>query len=111
MAHVPYASVVSSIMYVMVCTWPYTAHAVGVLRRFMSTPGKENSTNVKRVFRYLCGIKDYFICYQGKHGGYSELDVHGFVGIDWAGDSDRRRSTNGYVLNMFIGEIRWMSKQ
>ena len=42
MSHVPYASVVSSLMYAMVCTRPDIAHAVGVLSRFMSKPGKEH---------------------------------------------------------------------
>jgi len=39
---VPYESVVGSLMYAMVCTRPDIAHAVGVLRRFMSKPGKEH---------------------------------------------------------------------
>jgi hypothetical protein len=80
MARVPYASVLGSLMYVMVYTRPDIVHAVGVLSRYMSTPGKEHWTTIKRVFRYLCGTKDYAICYQGKPGGDSgELNVHGFV--------------------------------
>ena len=42
MSRVPYASVVGSLMYAMVCTRPYIAHAVGVLNRFMSKPRKEH---------------------------------------------------------------------
>jgi hypothetical protein len=42
MACVPYASVIGSLMYVMVWTRPYISHALGVLRRYMSTPGKEH---------------------------------------------------------------------
>jgi hypothetical protein len=61
MTHIPYASVVGSLMYAMVCTRPDIAHAVGVLSRYMSTPGKEHWTTVKRVFRYLCGTQDYVI--------------------------------------------------
>ena len=53
MSRVPYASVVSSLIYAMVCTRPVIAHAVGVLSRFMSKPGKEHWTAVKRVFRYF----------------------------------------------------------
>jgi hypothetical protein len=83
MARVPYASVVGSLMYAMVCTQPDIAHAVGVLSRYMSTPRKENWTCVKRVFKYLCGTKDYVICYQGKLGG------DGFVDANWVGDLDR----------------------
>eukprot|EP00253_Pinus_taeda_P036336 PITA_36336 len=51
MSHVPYASAVGSLMYAMVCTRPDIAHVVGVLSRFMSKPGKEHWTAVKRVFR------------------------------------------------------------
>jgi hypothetical protein len=68
MAHVPYPSVVGSLMYAMVCTLPNIARAVGVLSRYMSTPGKEHWTTVKRVCRYLCGTQDYVICYQGRPG-------------------------------------------
>ena len=46
-------------MYAMVCNRLNIAHAVGVLSRFMSKPGKEHWTAVKRVFRYLRGISDY----------------------------------------------------
>ena len=47
MSRVPYASAVSSLMYAMVCTRPDIAHAVRVLSRFMSKPGKEHWTAVK----------------------------------------------------------------
>jgi hypothetical protein len=84
---------------------------VGVLRRYRSTPGKEHWIVVKRVFRYLCVMKDYAICYQGRPGGDSgKLNVHGFVDVDWDGDLDRWRSTSEYVFKMFSGEISWMSK-
>jgi hypothetical protein len=79
MACVPYAIIVGNLMYVMVCTRLDISHAVGVLRRYMSTPGKQHWTVVKRVFKYLCGTKYCVICYQGKPEGDSELDVHGFL--------------------------------
>ena len=44
MSHVPYASAVGTLMYVMVGTRPDITHAVGVLSRFMSNPGKEHCT-------------------------------------------------------------------
>jgi len=40
MSNVPYASVVGSLMYAMVCTRPYIAQAVGVLSKFMFNPSK-----------------------------------------------------------------------
>ena len=79
MSRVPYASAVSSLTYAMVCTRPGIAHAVGVLSRFMSKPGKEHWTTVKRVFRYLRGTSDYGLCYQGRLGLDRVLDIRGFV--------------------------------
>ena len=58
MEHVPYESVVGSLMYIMVCTLPNISHVVGVLSMYMSTLGKEHWITVKRVFRYFCGMKD-----------------------------------------------------
>eukprot|EP00253_Pinus_taeda_P019436 PITA_19436 len=49
-SRVPYASVVGSLMYVMVYTRPEIAHEVGVLITCMSKPGKEHWTAMKRVF-------------------------------------------------------------
>jgi hypothetical protein len=59
MSHVPYVTTVGSLMYAMVCTRPNIAHAVGVLKRYMSKPEKENWTTIKRVLRYLCGTAIY----------------------------------------------------
>jgi hypothetical protein len=50
MSHVPYASVVGSLMYAMVCTRLDIAHAVGVLSRYMSKPGKEHWETSKEGF-------------------------------------------------------------
>jgi hypothetical protein len=95
----------------MVCTRSDIAHAMGVLRRYMSKPGKEHWTTVKRVFRYLHGSTSYGLFYQGRPGLDRVLDIHGFVDANWAGDLDCRRSTSGYVFNLFRGEISWMSKR
>jgi hypothetical protein len=110
MSHVLYASAVGSLMYAMVCTKLYIAHAVGVLSRYMSKPGKEHWTAVKRFFEYLCGTTNCVLCYKGRLGFDRMVDIHGFVNEDWAGDLDRIISTSGYVFNLFGGEISWMSK-
>eukprot|EP00253_Pinus_taeda_P034357 PITA_34357 len=82
MSHVPYASAVGSLMYAMVCAGPDIAHAMGVLSRFISKPGKEHWTIMKRVFRYLRGTSDYGLCYQGRLGLDKVLDIRGFVDGD-----------------------------
>ncbi|GKV52757.1 hypothetical protein SLEP1_g59325 [Rubroshorea leprosula] len=42
MKNVPYASTVGSLMYAMVCTRPDIAHAVRVVSKFLSNPGKQH---------------------------------------------------------------------
>ena len=39
------------------------------------------------------------------------LDVHGFVDVDYVEDVDHRRSTSGYVFNLFGGAISWIRKK
>ena len=105
MYRVPYASVVGSLMYAMVCTRPNIPHAVGVLSRCMSKLVKEHWTTIKRVFRYLRGTTNHALYYQGRDGPDRVLDVHGFVEPDKDGDLDHRRSTSGYGFNLFGGAI------
>jgi hypothetical protein len=111
MSNVLYASAVGILIYEMVCNRPGIAHVVGVLSRYISKPGKEHWTAVKRVFGYLCGTTSYGLCYQGRPGLHKVLDIHGFVDVDWVGDMDRRRYTSGYVFNLFGGVISWMRKR
>jgi hypothetical protein len=82
MSHVLYASAVGSLMYAMVYTRPDIAHAVGVLSSYMSKPGKEHWTIVKRVFRFLCGTTNYGLCYQGRPGLDRVVEIHGFFEAD-----------------------------
>ncbi|GKB55830.1 retrovirus-related pol polyprotein from transposon TNT 1-94 [Tanacetum coccineum] len=76
MAKVPYASAFS-VMYVMVCTRPVIAHAVGVVSIFMSNPGREHWEVVKWLLRYLKGTSNATLCFSRKAivlEGFSDLD-------------------------------------
>jgi len=49
MSRVPYASVVGSLMYAMVCTRPDLVYAISTVSRFMSNSGKQHWEAVKWV--------------------------------------------------------------
>jgi hypothetical protein len=51
------------------------------------------------------------LLYQGRPGLVRVLDIHGFMDANWVGDMDCRRSTKGYVFNLFGGAISWMRKR
>jgi hypothetical protein len=82
MSHVPYVSLVGSLMYEMVCTRMDIAHVVGFLSNYMSKLGKEHWTTVKRVFSYLGGTTNYGLCYQGRLGLERVMEIHGFTNED-----------------------------
>ena len=49
MSNIPYASVIGSLMYAMVCTRPDIAYAVGVASRYLANPGKKHWEDRKSV--------------------------------------------------------------
>lgn len=61
MDRVPYASLVGSLIFAMVCTRPDIAYSVGVLSRFMANQGKAHWEAAKWVLRYLRGTSGYSI--------------------------------------------------
>jgi hypothetical protein len=65
MSRVPYSSIVGSLMYAMVYTRPYIAHAVGVVSRYMNNPGKEHWEAVKGILGYLRGTATHALCFEG----------------------------------------------
>ena len=38
------------------------------------------------------------------------FDVRGYVDSDWAGDTDTRRSTAGYVFTVLGGALAWTAR-
>ncbi|CAJ2658330.1 unnamed protein product [Trifolium pratense] len=102
---IPYASAVGSLMYAMVCTRPDIAHAVGVVSRFLSNPGKDHWQAVKWILRYLRGTSKVCLCFGG---GDPVLD--GYTDADMAGDLDCRKSTSGYMMTFAEAAVSWQSR-
>ena len=65
MSKVPYASTIGSLMYVVVCTRPDIAHAVGVVSRYMSHPGIKQWNVVKWIIKYLRGTSNKCLHFWG----------------------------------------------
>ena len=65
MSCVSYASVVSNLMYAMVCIRSNLAQAVNVVSRYMGNPGKKHWQDVKHIFRYLKGTTNIGLVYHG----------------------------------------------
>ena len=105
MAKVPYASAIGSLMYVMICTRPDIAQAVGAVSRYMNNPGKLHWEAVKWILRYLRGTTSKALCFKD-----GDMVLTGYVDADLAGNVDIRRSTTGYVYTLGGTAVSWGSQ-
>ena len=105
MSHVPYASVVRSIMYVMVCTRPNISHIVSVVSRYMDRPRKIHWQTVKWILRYLKWTSHVGLVYDKSSDISGE--IVGCVDYDYARDLDRRISLSRYVFTLGGCVISW----
>ena len=68
MARVPYASVVGSLMYAMVCTRPDISQAVSMVSRYMHNLGKNHWLAVKWILQYLYRTIDVGLLFKKDYG-------------------------------------------
>ena len=101
----PYVLAVGSLMYVMVCTRPNIAHAVGVVSKFLSNLGKEHWVAVKWILRYLRGTSKTCLCF-----GTDKLVLVGCTDANMARDIDSRKSTFGYLIPFSRRIVSWQSR-
>jgi hypothetical protein len=66
-------------MYAMTSTRPDICHAVGLVNRYQSNLGKAHWQAVKRIFRYLQGIKNIKLCF-----GIIDLKIARYTNADFA---------------------------
>lgn len=108
---VEYQSLVGSIMYAMLGTRPDLAYAVSTLSKFNSGPGEVHHGAAKRVLRYLKETKDYGLSYQGEKDDTIFPEPICYTDSDWAGETESRKSTGGYVFIMGGAAISWKTKK
>ncbi|TYK31055.1 gag/pol protein [Cucumis melo var. makuwa] len=104
MRRIPYASVVGSLMYVMLCTRPDICYAVGIVSRYQSNQGLDHWTVVKIILKYLRRTRDYMLMYAAK-----DLILTGYADSDFQTDKDSRKSTSGSVFTLNGGAVVWRS--
>ena len=105
MLHVPYTSVVESIMYVMACTRPYISHAASMVSRYMDHLGKIHWQVVKWILWYLRWTSHVDLVHDKSSVIYKE--IVGYVDSKYVGDLDGRRSLTGYIFTLCGSVISW----
>ncbi|XP_070029226.1 secreted RxLR effector protein 161-like [Nicotiana sylvestris] len=90
MSRVPYANVVGSLMYAMICTRPDISHNIGVVSKYMHDP--------ERIIDVGLGFKQEDSQY-----------LVGYCDSDYAGDLKKHKSTTGYVFTFANVPFSWKS--
>ena len=104
MRNCPYASVVGSLMYAMLCTRPNICYAVSIVSRYQSNSGSEHWTAIKHILKYLNRTKRYFLVFGGE-----DLTVQGYTNSYFQSDIDDRKSISRFVFTLGKGTISWRS--
>jgi hypothetical protein len=101
-----YRRIVGSLIY-MTITRPDLSYVVGVVSQFMQTPRKPHLDTMRRILWYITHTLQCGIFYEAK----SQLQVHGYTDVDWAGNVSDRRLTSGFMFSFRSGAISWSSKK
>jgi hypothetical protein len=106
----PYASLVGALLFLSVCTRPDISFAVGVLTKFVSSPGEVHWEAAVAILGYLMGTKERGIIL-GRTVGWEDGLLLGYADADWANDLDDRKSVSGGALFMGGSLISWFSRK
>ena len=100
MDRVPYASMIGSIMYAMLCTRPDVSHALSITSRYQANPDEKHWMAIKNILKYLRRTKDMFLVFRG-----SKLIVWGYTDSSFQFDRDDYKSQSGYIFMLNGGAI------
>lgn len=105
---VPYAQLVGSLMYLMVCTRPDLAYTLSVLTRFMAEDKHTEAhwDAAKRTLRYLQHSKTWGLTFKGQN-----KPMEAYCDASWADIRSNRHSTLGYCVGFGSSPVSWRSKK
>ncbi|XP_045027089.1 secreted RxLR effector protein 161-like [Daphnia magna] len=86
-------------------TRPEIAYAVGQVAQHCQNPGRLHWKAVQRILSYLAGKRQHGLLYGPRN------HLKAFSDADYAGDSDSRKSTTGYVFLLNGAAISWSGKK
>jgi hypothetical protein len=101
-----YRNMIGSLLY-LTASRSDIAFSVGVCARFQANPKESHPTAVKRIIRYVNDTLLYGIWYSRE----TNLVVVGYSDVDWARNSDDRKSPSRGCFYVGNNRVAWMSKK
>ena len=105
----PYQQAIGALMYLMLATRPDITAALTKLSQFAISYSSTHWTALKRIFRYIKGTANNTLVLGGLSGSTQPIILKGSCDADWAGDTDDRRSTTGYIFLINNHAISWQT--
>ncbi|RVW11957.1 Retrovirus-related Pol polyprotein from transposon TNT 1-94 [Vitis vinifera] len=105
-SQVEYSRIIGSLMYLMSCTRPDIAYAVGKLSRYTSNPGAKHWKGIIRVLKYLRFTRDY-----GLHYTRYPAVLEGYSDANWISNVKDSKSHSGYVFTLGGAAVSWKSSK
>ncbi|XP_055623094.1 uncharacterized protein LOC129766547 [Toxorhynchites rutilus septentrionalis] len=102
-----YRQAIGCLMYLMLGTRPDLCYAINLFSRYQDKATNGHWTLLKRVLRYVKGTTSMQLVYQ-KRENVNPLE--GYVDSDCSNDSSDRRSTTGFVYEVFGNAVSWATK-
>jgi len=105
----PYRELIGCLMYIMIQTRPDLSIAVNLLfSRYQSQPIDSLYNQLKRVLRYVKGTTDFGLIYTK---GKEVSPLRGFVDADFANDINDKKSTSGYLFQIYGSTVCWSTRK
>lgn len=105
---IPYRELMGCLTYATLTTRPDLCAATNYFSRFQSCFGDEHFKHAKRILRYIRETMDLKLIFRRR---IDAEPLVGFVDADWAGDKNDRKSTSGYVFQVFGNTVSWSSRK
>jgi hypothetical protein len=101
-----YRHIIGSLMY-LTNTRPNICFSVNTLSQFLVEPRRVHLVAAKHVMRYLKGIIDCGLSYDGDH----DFTLSGYTDADWAGSVYNRKITSGWCFSLGSAMISWQIRK
>ena len=101
-----FREIIGSLIY-LINTSPYICFHVNTLSQYLIKPRRVHLIAAKHVMRYMKGIIDFGLYYDGSH----EYRLYGYMDADWAGSVSGRKSTSDGCYSLGSAMISWFSRK
>ena len=100
-----YQSLIGSLLYLQIGTWPDISFAVSHLAQYTANPSPLHLQLMQYILSYLVGTVETRLVYDGASGD----SLHGYSDSSLGDQADDRHSISSYVFLLADGAISWSS--